>query len=75
MPSKLFLLAVANVAALGFCVVLFIYRIYFHPLSKIPGPLSNKLTGWPHSAATNSYYRHVWLHKLHQKYGMCGQKG
>jgi len=53
-------------------VILFIrsiYRIYFHPLSHIPGPLLPKLTSlWLH------YHAYIGdeasnIHKLHQQYG------
>jgi cytochrome P450 len=47
----------------------FTYRVYFHPLSRIPGPLLPKLTSlWLH------YHAYIGdeassIHKLHLKYG------
>lgn len=56
-------------APLLFLVVLFVYRVYFHPLSHIPGPFFPKTTFvW--------LYYHAYfgdeasaIHKLHQQYG------
>jgi cytochrome P450 len=46
-----------------------IYRIYFHPLSHIPGPTLSKLTSiWLHYHAYIGDEASV-IHKLHQKYG------
>ncbi|KAJ9615089.1 hypothetical protein H2200_001163 [Cladophialophora chaetospira] len=59
--------AFAVLALLSF--VLFTYRLYFHPLANIPGPLGNKITGWAQTLVTQSGRRHVWLFELHQKYG------
>ncbi|KAM4067774.1 cytochrome p450 [Hirsutella rhossiliensis] len=60
----LFLLIVAYGVAQG------IYRIWFHPLSKFPGPLHLSLTSLP--AAYSNYIQGTWVRhvaKLHQKYG------
>ena len=59
--------AVAVLVLVGF--ILFVYRLYFHPLAKVPGPLGNRISGWSHSLAAQSGRRHVWLFELHQKYG------
>ncbi len=61
-------LSAVAVLALG-CFILFIYRLYLHPLARVPGPLGNKISGWPHSLVTQSRRRHVWLFELHKKYG------
>ena len=46
-----------------------IYRIFFHPLAKYPGPLLAKLTD-SHSTY-HAYYgtRHLEFYRMHQKYG------
>lgn len=31
---------------LGYSIIVGIYRVYFHPLSRFPGPLVGKLTSW-----------------------------
>jgi hypothetical protein len=69
MSSSWLLLAYANLALATSCLALFIYRIYFHPLAKVPGPLSNKFTGWPHHIATAAGRRYLYPHSLHQIYG------
>lgn len=61
--------SVISVAFLVGCVLLFSYRLLFHPLAGIPGPLSMKLTGWAHLKVVTSGRRHHILHELHQSYG------
>ena len=60
------------VAALAYTAVLAIYRIYFHPMSHIPGPKLAAITYW-----YQSYYD-LWPHsgrflwktaELHEQYG------
>ena len=69
MSSKLLLFASANAVLAAFCLTVVIYRLYFHPLAKVPGPLGNKISGWSHVSAAQSGRRHVWLFELHKKYG------
>jgi hypothetical protein len=66
------LLLFAAVAALAYTVVVAIYRIYFHPISHIPGPKWAAVTEW-----YQSYYD-LWPHtgrflwktaELHEQYG------
>lgn len=48
-----------------------IYRLYFHPLAKFPGPKIAALTGW--YECYHDLFRHgmlIWkLQELHDKYG------
>ncbi|ETI28866.1 hypothetical protein G647_01318 [Cladophialophora carrionii CBS 160.54] len=46
-----------------------IYRLYFHPLAKYPGPLLWRLTQWPEAKSAWAGRRHVDLQLLHEKYG------
>ncbi|KIX07113.1 uncharacterized protein Z518_05090 [Rhinocladiella mackenziei CBS 650.93] len=60
--------------ALGTGTVLYffalaIYRIFFHPLAKYPGPLLWKVTQWPEAKSAWQGRRHIDLHLLHEKYG------
>ncbi|TVY36040.1 Cytochrome P450 monooxygenase [Lachnellula subtilissima] len=53
----------------GYLILLTIYRLYFHPLSKHPGPFLAKITDW-HSV----YYawkgdRHLEFWRCHEIYG------
>jgi hypothetical protein len=47
-----------------------IYRLYFHPLAKYPGPFWAKLSTIPSWLHTIKQDRHIWLYSLQEKYGM-----
>lgn len=67
--------AYSNVLALGFSVlvsyvvVTVIYRLYFHPLAKFPGPFWARLTGIPAWWHSRTFDRHLWLLSLQEQYG------
>ncbi|EXJ75692.1 uncharacterized protein A1O5_00199 [Cladophialophora psammophila CBS 110553] len=63
------LLAVLAAANVVYFIGLSIYRLYFHPLAKYPGPLLWKLTQWPEAKSAWSGRRHLDLQLLHEKYG------
>ncbi|KIW17554.1 hypothetical protein PV08_04748 [Exophiala spinifera] len=69
MPSLLTLLhAFAAVIVLYF-TGLAVFRIYFHPLAKYPGPLLAKVTQWPEARSAFRGRRFLDLHLMHEKYG------
>ena len=59
----------------GYLLVLAIYRIFFHPLAKFPGPFWGKLTEWntiwPTLRGDGTFTRHKWL----QEYGSVVRVG
>ncbi|KAH7066097.1 isotrichodermin C-15 hydroxylase [Paraphoma chrysanthemicola] len=57
------------IGVLIYIVALCIYRVYFHPLAKYPGPISYKLSGWPLLWQAYTGDRHIWHLKDHEEYG------
>ncbi|KAF2649983.1 cytochrome P450 [Lophiostoma macrostomum CBS 122681] len=55
--------------ALAYVVTTAIYRLYFHPLARFPGPFWAKLSVFPSWWHTRTCDRHLWLYSLQQKYG------
>ncbi|KAK2051614.1 putative cytochrome P450 [Colletotrichum caudatum] len=55
----------------GFVAVtaLFVYRLYFHPYARYPGPLFAKLTSWYSVYHTYVGDLHVDIWRCHEKYG------
>lgn len=46
-----------------------IYRLYFHPLAKYPGPLFHKISILPSLYYAWTGTRHLVYDELHKKYG------
>lgn len=56
-------------SVLAYLISTAIYRLYFHPLAKFPGPFWARLTSFPSYWYTLRQDRHVWLLQLQQQYG------
>ncbi|KAL3425968.1 cytochrome p450 family protein [Phlyctema vagabunda] len=46
-----------------------VYRLYFHPLAGVPGPLLAKISGWPNWVQARAGRRHIQMQQLHDLYG------
>lgn len=53
----------------SYVIVTIIYRLYFHPLAKFPGPLWARLTTIPAWWHSKNQDRHIWLLRLQEQYG------
>ena len=56
-----------------YLLCLAIYRLYFHPLAKFPGPKIAAVTYWYETYhdvyLKGNYYNKI--REMHQRYGMC----
>jgi hypothetical protein len=65
----------SNVVLVGFTLIISyvivtaIYRLYFHPLAKFPGPFWARLTTFPAWWHSKNQDRHLWLLRLQEQYG------
>ena len=64
---KTILLAYVGGAYLLYLLLLVIYRRFFHPLAKIPGPFWPAVTTWYQTYYSGQYYREI--ERLHEEYG------
>jgi hypothetical protein len=55
-------------------LVLWIYRLTFHPLAKYPGSFLYKLTDWPLILQAYHGNRHLYHLKDHEKYGKLSHR-
>lgn len=57
--------------ALGTFLSIFVYRAYFHPLCKFPGPFGLRVSmWWRMKTIWMTGHRHaIWVEQLHEKYG------
>lgn len=66
-----------SVSALGvlsvvvYILVTAVYRLYFHPLAKFPGPFWAKLSTFPAWWHSKNQDRHLWHLGLQEQYGTC----
>src|SRR3954447_16242868 len=72
MPKNLAHLALPHTHRLLQIIGVALYRLYFHPLAKYPGPFWAKLTQWPEAQSSWRGRRHLDLHAMHEKYGKLG---
>ena len=62
------LFGILHLAVLALSIAL--YRLFFHPLKKFPGPTLAKLTKWTTTYHCKDGFFHVWLPTLHAKVRM-----
>src|SRR5579859_8111734 len=57
------------IAPLGYVFLLFVYRRFFHPLAKYPGPFLASITRWwmVREVLSGEHDKHI--RALHKKYG------
>ncbi|KAI5820531.1 cytochrome P450 [Pyronema omphalodes] len=61
--------ALASIASFCYCFVLFVYRLYFHPLAKFPGPFWAKTTQfWLVKTLISGRNAQI-IQAAHEKYG------
>lgn len=74
--SFFFLASISISVWIAYLLSLAVYRLYFHPLAKFPGPKYAALSRW------HEFYYDVYvggkfmfyIKELHDKYGMFGKK-
>jgi tryprostatin B 6-hydroxylase len=62
-----FIFVLVDLATLGLSITL--YRLFFHPLRRYPGPVLAKLTKWTGAYWTATGDLHTIVQALHEKYG------
>ncbi|KAI8633278.1 cytochrome P450 [Xylariaceae sp. FL1651] len=62
-------LGLLTLLCLSYFISVIVYRLYFHPLAKFPGPFWARISAIPAYYYTLKKDRHVWLLRLQQKYG------
>jgi hypothetical protein len=61
--------AVALAAGTFYLVAVAIYRLYFHPLARFPGPIFARLTPIPCAISLLRGRMPMWVKHCHDKYG------
>lgn len=62
-------LVLSGTLLLGYIISTVIYRVYFHPLAKYPGPFWAKVSGFPSYWHALKQDRHLWLYRIQEQYG------
>jgi hypothetical protein len=47
----------------------YIYNLWFHPLSYLPGPFFSRMSPWPSAYHAHKGDRHLWIERCFNKYG------
>ncbi|KAI7230270.1 hypothetical protein KC330_g7052 [Hortaea werneckii] len=63
------LVLTTGLIAITYLLSAVVYRLYFHPLAKYPGPFWARLSVIPSWWHTQKQDRHVWLYSLQEEYG------
>ncbi|KAL1854472.1 hypothetical protein Daus18300_011393 [Diaporthe australafricana] len=69
MASSYSSLALLSTLALAYLASAVVYRLYFHPLAKYPGPFWAKISSVPSFWHALRQDRHLWLFQLQEEYG------
>ena len=69
LADAVFALSLLSAEFAFYCLTIIIYRIWFHPLAKHPGPFLAKFTDWYSVYHCAIGDRHIDFYKLHCKYG------
>jgi len=70
LQGRILVLSAAGIAATAYVIGVIVYRLYFHPLAKYPGPFWAKITDlYDFYQALSERRAHNFL-ALHQRYGM-----
>ncbi|KAH6622021.1 benzoate 4-monooxygenase cytochrome-like protein P450 [Boeremia exigua] len=63
------IIALSAVLFLSYVFTTAVYRLYFHPLARFPGPFWAKLSTIPSWWHSKNQDRHLWLLELQEQYG------
>lgn len=67
--SYINILALTILLLFSYSISTAVYRLYFHPLAKFPGPFWAKISTIPAWWHTKNQDRHLWLLSLQEQYG------
>ncbi|RMJ10958.1 hypothetical protein CDV36_009408 [Fusarium kuroshium] len=67
--TPLQVLLLVSSLTLSYVISVVIYRLYFHPLAKYPGPFWARISAFPAYYHTQKKDRHIWFWQLQKQYG------
>ncbi|RSM14651.1 hypothetical protein CEP52_001323 [Fusarium oligoseptatum] len=67
--TPLQVLLLVSSLTLSYVISVVIYRLYFHPLAKYPGPFWARISAFPAYYHTQKKDRHIWFWQLQEQYG------